>query len=136
MQDSRKVEEQHAKRDRHFWVDGVIGGKSNQLAHLVAQVLANITAYFRPDPDNPPMVKGFLAEIKTWMTYPSRRREEVRGYRNHQPLHLMVMIKRLIRQGKLEESIGKYSSGLVLVLYHDSINSFTDKWGAAVQTEL
>ena len=60
-----KVKEQRAARDRHFWVDGVVGGEPTQLAYLVAQAPANITTYFHPDPDNPPTMKGFLAEIET-----------------------------------------------------------------------
>ena len=71
--ESRKAEEQCAARDRHRWVDGVVGGKPTQQAYLVAQALANIKAYFYPNPDNPPTVNGFLAEIETVDDiYPSR----------------------------------------------------------------
>ena len=59
----RKAEEQRAAHDRHFWVDGEVGGKPTHLAYSAAQALANITAYIHPDPDNPPTMKGFLADI-------------------------------------------------------------------------
>lgn len=50
----RKAEEKRASHDRHFWVDGIVGSGPTQLAYLAAQALANITAYFHPDLDNPP----------------------------------------------------------------------------------
>ena len=46
------------------------------------------------------------------------------------------MTKRLIKQGKLEESTGEYSYGLVLAPYHDRIKKFMDKWGSAAQSEM
>lgn len=44
------------------------------------------------------------------------------------------MTKRLICQGKLEESVGEYSSGMIL--HHDFIMKVMDKWGAAAQPEI
>ena len=129
-----KVEEQRAARDRHFWVDGVVGGKPTQLAYLVAQAIANITAYIHPDPDNPPTVKGYLPEIETIDDIPIQAR--ARKFADIQKAYLRAMTKRLIRQRKLEESRGEYSSRLELLPYHDRIKKFMDKWGAAAQTEM
>jgi hypothetical protein len=36
------------------------------MAYLIAQAMANISAYFHPDPNNPPTVKGFIAETMPW----------------------------------------------------------------------
>ena len=123
-----------SQRDRDFWVDGVVSGRPTQLAYLVAQAIANMTAYFHPDPDNPPTVKGFIAEIETVDDIPIQAR--ARKMADIQKAYLKAMTKRLIRQGKLEESTGEYSSGLVLVPYHDRIKKFMDKWGDAAQTEM
>ena len=59
----QKQQEEHnrarrAERDKEFWVDGVVGREPTQLAYLVAQTIANITAYFHPDPDNPLTLKS------------------------------------------------------------------------------
>ena len=130
-----KVEEQRAARDRHFWVDGVVGGEPTQQAYLVAQALTNITAYFHPDPDNLPTVKGSWQNSRLWTTYiPIQAR--ARKFTDIQKAYLRAMTKRLIRQGKLEESVGEYLSGLVLVPLLDRIKKFMDKWGAAAQTEM
>ena len=97
-----KVEEQREARDRHFWVDGVVDREPTQLAYLVAQALANITAYFHSDPDNPPTVNGFLAEIETVDGILIQAR--ARKFADIQKAYLRAKTKRLIHHGKLEES--------------------------------
>jgi hypothetical protein len=44
-----------------MWVDGT----PTEMAYRIAQAMANISAYIHPDPNNPPTVKGFVAEIET-----------------------------------------------------------------------
>ena len=100
----------------------------------MAQAIANITAYFHPDPDNPPTVKGYAAEIETLDDILVQARAWKLA--DIQKAYLKAMTKRLIKQGKLDESTGKYSSGLVLVPYHDRIKKFMDKWGSAAQSEM
>ena len=67
-------------------------------------------------------MKGFLAEIETVDVIPIQAR--ARKFANIQKAYLRAMTKHLICQGKLEESVGEYSSGLVLVPYHDRIKKF------------
>jgi hypothetical protein len=133
-EEDRKEKARREKRDADMWVDGIVGGKPTQMAFLIAQVLAHLTAYFHPDPDNPPTVKGFVAEIETTDEIPVQAR--ARKLADIQKAYLKAMTKRLIKQGKLEESTGEYSSGLVLVPYHDRIKIFMDKWGDAAQAEM
>jgi len=133
-EEDRKKQERRTKRDSDYWVDGHVGGAPTEMAYLVAQVLAHLTAYFHPDPDNPPTVRGFVAEIETTDEIPIHAR--ARKLADIQKAYLKAMTKRLIRQGKLEESTGEYSSSLVLVPYHDRIKKFMDKWGEAAQVEM
>jgi hypothetical protein len=44
------------------------------MAYLIAQAIAHISSYYHPDPDNPPTVKGFVAEIETTDDIPIRAR--------------------------------------------------------------
>ena len=133
-EEQRKESERREQRHRDFWVDGVVGGEPTQMAYLVAQALAHVTAHFHPDPDNPPTVKGFIAEIETVDNIPVHAR--ARKLADIQKAYLKAMTKRLIRQGKMEESTGEYSSGLVLMPYHDRIKIFMDKWGNEATTEM
>jgi len=132
--EARKEKLRRAKRDKDMWVDGQVGGQPTEMAYLVAQVLAHLPAFFHPDPDNPPTVKGFVAEIETIDSVPVKSR--ARKFAEIQKAYLRAMTKRLIRQGKLEESTGEYSSGLVLVPYHDRIKKFMDKWGDEAPKEM
>ena len=59
-----------------------------------------------------------------------------RMFADIQKAYLRVMIKRLIRQGELEESVGEYYPDWCWCPYHDRIKKFMDKWGAAAQTEM
>jgi hypothetical protein len=104
------------------------------MAYLIAQAIAHISSYYHPDPDNPPTVKGFVAEIETTDDIPIRAR--ARKFADIQKAYLRAMTKALIKQGKLEVSTGEYESGLVLVPYHDRIRAFMDKWGEAAQSEM
>lgn len=108
-----------------------MGGEFIQLAYLVTQGLALITAYFHPDPHNPPTVKGFITEIETVDNISVQARAIKLA--DIQKAYLKAMTKRMIKREKIEESTGKYSPGLVLVLYHDKIKKFMDKWGRKVE---
>jgi hypothetical protein len=96
--------------------------------------MANISAYFHPDPDNPPTVKGFVAEIEITDEVPVRA--WARKFADIQKAYLKAMTKALLRQGKLEVSSGEYASGLVLVPYPERIRKFMDKWGDRAPTEM
>jgi hypothetical protein len=126
----RKVEEGRIQRRADMWIDG----QPTEMAYLIAQAIVNISSYYRPDPDNPPTVKGFLAEIETTDDIPIRAR--ARKFADIQKAYLKAMTKTLIRQGKLEVSTGEYASGLVLVPYHERIRAFMDKWEDQAQAEM
>jgi hypothetical protein len=126
----RMEEAARAQRRADMWVEG----KPTEMAYLIAQAIAHISSYYHPDPDNPPTVKGFVAEIETTDDIPVRAR--ARKFADIQKAYLRAMTKALIRQGKLEVSTGEYASGLVLVPYHDRIRAFMDKWGEAAQSEM
>ena len=101
---------------------------------MIAQALAHITSLFHPDPDNPPRVKGFLAEIETTDDVPIR--VKARKFADVQKAYLRAMSRKLLTQGKWEISTGEYASGLVLVPYHERIKKFMDRWGDQATTEM
>ena len=126
----REEARRRVKRDEDMWV----GSQPTEMAYMIAQSIANISAYFHPDPDNPPTVKGFIAEIETTDEVPVRSR--ARKFAEVQKAYLKAMSNGLLRQGKLESSTGEYASGLVLVPYHDRIKKFMEKWGDQAQKEM
>ena len=109
------------KRDRDFWVNGLVVGTPTEMAYPVTQAITHLTAYFHPDPDNPPTVKGFVADIETIDKTPVHCR--ARKFADIEK----ALTRKLIKQGVLEVSTGEYSSGLVLVPFHDRIKKFMDK---------
>ena len=111
-----------------------VEGKPTEMAYLIAQALARITSFFHPDPDNPPRVKGFVAEIETSDDVPIRAK--ARKFADVQKAYLRAMSRKLLTQGKWEVSTGEYASGLVLVPYHDRIKKFMDQWGDQAATEM
>jgi hypothetical protein len=98
------------------------------MAYFTAQAIATIEAYFHHDPDNPSIVKGFIAEIKTTDNIPVVAR--ARTFAEMQKAFLNAETKELIMQGKLEKSTGDYASSVVLVPYEDRIRQFMDRWGS------
>jgi hypothetical protein len=110
-QDAKAMRIRREKREKDFFAKGT----PTEMAYFVAQALCQITAYFHPDPDNSPTVKGFIAEIETTDDVPVVTR--ARTFAEIQKAFLSAKTKELIRQGKLEKSTGDYTSSVVLVAY-------------------
>ena len=121
--DAEDMRVRREKRVKDFFVNGV----ATEMAYFVAQAICCITSYFHPDPDNPPTVKGFIAEIETTDNIPIVAR--ARKFAEVQKAFLNAKTKELIRQGKLEKSTGDYASSLVLVAYDERIRKFMERWG-------
>ena len=79
------------------------------------------------DPDNPPLVKGSVMELRTHDNVPIRDR--LRKTSVLQQAFVTAKTNIMERQGKLEPSSSDYSSGLVLVPYEKRIAAFMDKHG-------
>jgi hypothetical protein len=90
------LKETRRKQERD--ADMFIEGQPTEMAYLIAQALAHLAAIFHPDPDNPPTVRGFLAEIETTDDIPVRAR--AKKLADIQKAYLRAMAKKLITQGK------------------------------------
>jgi hypothetical protein len=88
-EEGEKVERQRlaklALRRSQMWVDG----KPTEMAYLIAQAIANIAAYFHPDPNNPSTVRGVVAEIETTDEVPVRAR--ARKFADIQKTYLKII---------------------------------------------
>ena len=129
-EEEEKKRIRRAKRDEDMFSEG----KPTEMAYMVAQAIAHLSAYYHRDPDNPPTVKGLVAEIETVDEVPVRA--HARKLAEVQKAYVRAMTRGLIRQGKLEESHGEWASALVLVPYKDRIKSFMDRWGDEAMTNM
>jgi hypothetical protein len=64
-EEGEKVERQRLAKLALRWSQMWVEGTPTEMAYLIAQAIANIATCFHPDPDNPPSVIGFVAEIET-----------------------------------------------------------------------
>ena len=99
-------------------MDGLVEVTPTEMAYLVAQAMAHLAA-LPPRSGQPIYSDGVCGRY--------------RDYRCD--AYLKALTKRLIKLGKVEVSTGEYSSGLVLVQFHDRIIKFMDKWGNEAQKE-
>ena len=113
----------HRQEEKIEWEEQEIIGNDDKL--MRAQALANIDAYFFPDPNTAVLAKDVVAEINTTDERPMRCRP--RKLSVVQQAFLQAKTNIMIKQGKLEDSHGQWSHGLVLVAYEDRIKAFMDK---------
>ena len=113
------------KEEEVCWQSNKIKAKDGKV--MRAQALANIDAYFFPDPKVAELARDVVAEINTTDEKPMRCRP--RKLLVVQQAFLQAKTNIMVRQGKLEESQGQWSHGLVLVAYEDRIKKFMDEHG-------
>ena len=101
---------------------------------MKAQALANIDTYFFPNPRVAELARDVVAEIITTDERPMRCRP--RKLSAVQQAFLQAKTNIMVRQGKLEDSHGQWSHGLVLVAYEDRIKKFMDEHGDQAMEEM
>ena len=99
------------KEESVEWLEGEEVAQDEKV--LRAQALANIDAYFIPDPKVAELARDVVAEINTTDERPMRCRP--RKLSAVQQAFLQAKTNIMVEQGKLEESQGQWSHGLVLV---------------------
>ena len=105
------------------WGKGKIKQQDSKI--MKGHALANIDTYFFSNPRVAELARDVVAEIITADERPMRCRP--RKLSAVQQAFLQAKTKIMVRQGKLEDSHGQWSHGLVLVAYEERIKKFMDE---------
>jgi hypothetical protein len=110
-------------------IEGIrIGDKDTENGRrTLAQVYYNLDAYFHVDAEDPPLADSEPFTIET--ERPIYARAKVKRFTDIQKAFLQAKTNRLLRQGKIRNSMSSTNLHMVLVEFPERIKKFFDKHG-------